>query len=147
LPSDAELKEIGGVLDENSVYIYDGINWIKQSQLNFDGLSEFKAEVEKDVTGAFILGSGVTDDVYVLRALPCLSSYFSVVVAFTHNQFSGIYNLFDEIYQNNTDYIAKTVKGQIWNKFDFPVYVYAPKNFSHTVIIEGSMHGDERVAL
>lgn len=45
LPKDAELKELRGVTDENAVYVYDGAKWIKQSQLNFDGLDEVKKNI------------------------------------------------------------------------------------------------------
>lgn len=45
LPKDAELKELRGVTDENAVYVYDGAKWIKQSQLNFDGLDEVKRNI------------------------------------------------------------------------------------------------------
>lgn len=42
LPKDAELKELRGVTDENAVYVFDGKEWIKQSQLKFDGLDDVK---------------------------------------------------------------------------------------------------------
>lgn len=42
LPIVAELKEIRGVLDENAVYVFDGTKWIKQTEINFDGLSDIK---------------------------------------------------------------------------------------------------------
>lgn len=45
LPKDAELKELRGVTDENAVYVYDGAKWVKQSQLNFDGLDEVKRNI------------------------------------------------------------------------------------------------------
>ena len=45
LPKNAELKELRGVLDENAVYVYDGLKWVKQSELNFDGLGEVKDHV------------------------------------------------------------------------------------------------------
>lgn len=44
LPKQASLKEIRGVLEENSVYIYDGEKWIKQSAINFDGLELLKQD-------------------------------------------------------------------------------------------------------
>lgn len=46
LPNTAELKEIRGVLEENAVYVFDGTNWVKQSNINFDGLSAIKNDVE-----------------------------------------------------------------------------------------------------
>ena len=49
LPKVAELKEIRGVIDENAIYVYDGKKWIKQSNLNFDGLSHFKDEVNEKI--------------------------------------------------------------------------------------------------
>lgn len=45
LPQDAELKELRGVIDENAVYVYDGKQWIKQSNLNFDGLNDVKKNI------------------------------------------------------------------------------------------------------
>ncbi|QYA34720.1 glycoside hydrolase family 55 protein [Macrococcoides caseolyticum] len=67
LPKDAELKELRGVTDENAVYVYDGKQWIKQSNLNFDGLSEVKEEVAQTekvilVENYGAVGDGVTDD-------------------------------------------------------------------------------------
>jgi len=47
LPKDAELKELRGVIDENTVYVYDGTKWVKQSNLNFDGLNSLKLELEQ----------------------------------------------------------------------------------------------------
>lgn len=44
LPSNPELKEIRGVIDENSVYVFDGKSWVKQSEINFDGLSLIKKD-------------------------------------------------------------------------------------------------------
>ncbi|TDM21804.1 hypothetical protein ETI05_03420 [Macrococcoides canis] len=46
LPKDAELKELRGVTDENAVYVYDGAKWIKQSNINFDGLNDLKRQFE-----------------------------------------------------------------------------------------------------
>lgn len=48
LPQDAELKELRGVIDENAVYIYDGKQWVKQSNLNFDGLDDVKKNIFYD---------------------------------------------------------------------------------------------------
>lgn len=42
LPVPAELKEIRGVLDENAVYVFDGAKWVKQTEINYDGLSDIK---------------------------------------------------------------------------------------------------------
>lgn len=47
LPQDAELKELRGVIDENAIYVFDGTIWIKQSQINFDGLNDVKKSIEK----------------------------------------------------------------------------------------------------
>ena len=45
LPADAELKELRGVIDENSIYVFDGTQWVKQSNINFDGLTDVKNSV------------------------------------------------------------------------------------------------------
>lgn len=70
LPQDAELKELRGVTDENAVYVYDGTKWVKQSNLNFDGLSDIKSKVKvlyvnpSDFNAA---GDGVTDDTLAVK--------------------------------------------------------------------------------
>lgn len=65
LPQDAELKELRGVIDENAVYVYDGTKWIKQSNLNFDGLGEVKNTINNItymLTDFGAKGDGVTND-------------------------------------------------------------------------------------
>lgn len=49
LPRDPELKEVRAVVDENTVYTYNGTEWVKLSNVNLDGLSEVKQSVE-DIT-------------------------------------------------------------------------------------------------
>ena len=46
LPSNPELKELRGVLDENAVYIYNGTKWVLQSNINFDGLGKVRSNLE-----------------------------------------------------------------------------------------------------
>lgn len=87
LPVPAELKEIRGVLDENAVYVFDGSNWVKQSNINFDGLAEFKTLVENNLNSRGVLatsppegykacaGDGVTDDTIALQTLIDTFSY------------------------------------------------------------------------
>lgn len=87
LPQNAELKELRGVLDENAVYVFDGAQWLKQSNINFDGLAEFKALVENNLNSRGVLatappegytacvGDGVTDDYAALQALINAFSY------------------------------------------------------------------------
>lgn len=48
LPTNAEVNEIRGVLSESAVYIYNGDEWIKQNDLNYNELNVFKNEFRQD---------------------------------------------------------------------------------------------------
>lgn len=78
LPIPAELKELRGVTDENAVYIYDGAKWIKQSQLNFDGLADVRSRAEETENVINIIhhgavGDGITDNYIVMQACIALA--------------------------------------------------------------------------
>ncbi|TDM32738.1 hypothetical protein ETI03_03290 [Macrococcoides canis] len=47
LPMDAQLKELRGVITENSVYVFDGVKWIKQAEVNLDYWKVIKENVEQ----------------------------------------------------------------------------------------------------
>lgn len=69
LPKEAELKELRGVTDENAVYVFDGTKWVKQSNLNFDGLGEVKTVISDrvNVKSFGVVGDGITDDTVNLQ--------------------------------------------------------------------------------
>lgn len=72
LPKDAELKELRGVTDENAVYVYDGTKWIKQSNLNFDGLNDVKKginEITWNVKSLGVKGDGTTSDTPMIQKI------------------------------------------------------------------------------
>ncbi|TDM18848.1 hypothetical protein [Macrococcoides caseolyticum] len=77
LPQDAELKELRGVTDENAVYVYDGERWVKQSNLNFDGLSLIDKRLNSESVNVLhapkgfksAVGDGNTDDSITLQKL------------------------------------------------------------------------------
>ncbi|ARQ07281.1 Pectate lyase superfamily protein [Macrococcoides canis] len=77
LPIPAELKEIRGVIDENAVYWFDGTNWVKQSNMNFDGISDVKNTINSDYINVLYppaphvgaKGDGVTDDTQAIQNL------------------------------------------------------------------------------
>ena len=50
LPSNPEVNELRGVLDENAIYLYNGSKWVHQSNINFDGLEPLKDDVESRAT-------------------------------------------------------------------------------------------------
>lgn len=72
LPKDAELKELRGVTDENAVYVFDGTKWVKQSNLNFDGLNPVKEDLSTlivDITKHGAVADGNTDNMSVIQTL------------------------------------------------------------------------------
>ena len=46
LPIDAEKRELRAVMEDNSFYLFDGENWIKQIAINLDALSPIKTTVD-----------------------------------------------------------------------------------------------------
>lgn len=72
LPLTAELKEIRGVLDENAVYVFDGTQWVKYSNINFDGLTPLKEDLSAlivDITKHGAIADGITDNMSAIQYL------------------------------------------------------------------------------
>ncbi|WP_414052880.1 right-handed parallel beta-helix repeat-containing protein [Macrococcus animalis] len=60
LPIPAEKNELRGVLDENSVYVFDGVRWVKQANIDFNALNAIQQSVN-DKVGVSLSEKGVYD--------------------------------------------------------------------------------------